>query len=164
MTDSTNQASLFGVTGKTVTVWADASCQRVRYPDTTAGYGCVIKTEDSDEIKEIQGQVQYDDRPTPPVAEYRAIINGIEWVRTEYSSVGVLQIYSDAETPVEQIDSSSDVGYPHLLKLQREAHRLLYEFDEWHIDWQDKTQSREIRRANKLGKKAMREAARGDRR
>jgi ribonuclease HI len=155
MTESTHQASLFKVTGNTVTIWADGSCQKVGCPDATASYGCVITNKDTGEREEIQGRVEYEDRPTPPVAEYKAIINGIEWVRSEYSSVGVLQVYSDAETPVKQIDGSYEVGYPHLLKLKREARRLVSEFDEWYIDWRSETQSEEIKRADELAKEAI---------
>jgi ribonuclease HI len=154
MTNPTHQTSLFEATGKTVTVWADGSCRRVRYPDATAGYGCVIKNSETDEVEEIQGQVEYDDRPSAPVAEYKAIINGVEWVCNEYSGVGVLQIYSDAETPVEQIKGKYDIGSPSLLKLKREAYRLLSRFDEWHINWQSEAQSPEIKRADELAKEA----------
>jgi len=150
MTNSTHQTSLFEVTGKTVTVWADESCQNVKYPDAIAGYGCLIKDGDSGELEEIQGQVEYDGRTTPLIAEYKAIINGIESVCKEYSSVGVLHIYSDGESTVEQIGGDYNIVSPALLKLKNKAHRLLSEFDEWHIDWQSKTESREIRRANAL--------------
>jgi len=150
MSESTQQTSLFEVTDKKVTIWADATCRKSDYPDATDGYGCVIKDEDSGEREEIQGEIEYEDHYTAPVAEYKAIINGIKCVCDEYSGVGVVQIYNDAKVPVEQIGGSSDTNESHLQNLKREAHRLLYEFDEWHIDWRHKTQSREIRRADEL--------------
>lgn len=150
MTDSTRQAPLFDVDGKTVTVWADGSYQDDREFDATAGYGCVIKDEDSGEAEKIQGQVESDNRLTPQVAEYKAILNGIERVCDEYSSVGILQIYSDAKIPVNQIDGEYDVSAQHLLRLQKEAHRLLSKFDEWHIDWRTEAQSSQICSADEL--------------
>lgn len=154
MSDSLQQTSLFKVTGKTVTVWADATCRKQDYADATDGYGCVIEDKESDVREEIQGEIEYDSHYTAPVAEYKAIINGIKYVCEEYSEVGVIQAYSDAEVPVEQIRGDSDTNKSHLDKLKREAHRLLSEFDEWHIDWQNKTQSCEIQQADELAEDA----------
>jgi ribonuclease HI len=153
MSEST-QAPLFEVTDKKVTIWADATCRKSDYPDATDGYGCVIKDEDSDESEEIQGEIEYEDHYTAPVAEYKAIINGIEYICDEYSGVGVLQIYSDAKVPVDQIDGSSNVNESHLQTLKREANRLLSSFDERHIDWQSKDQSPKIKWANELAEEA----------
>ncbi len=156
MSDSSQQTSLLPATGKTVTVWADATCKKSDNPDATDGYGCIIKDEDSGEKEEIQAQIEYEDHYTPPVAEYKAIINGVEWVCDEYSGVGVLQIYNDAQVPVDQIEGSSDTNESHLQNLKTEAYRLLSEFDEWHIDWQQKSQSRELRRADELAEDVTR--------
>lgn len=155
MTDS-QQASLVSVTGKTVTIWADSTCRKSNDPDATDGYGCVIKDEDYGEMEEIQGEIEYEDHCTAPVAEYKAIINGVKYVCDECSGVGVVQIYNDAQVPVGQIDGSSDTNESHLQNLKSEAHRLLSDFDEWHIDWRNKTQSREIRRADELAEDATR--------
>lgn len=156
MTDSTHQASLLETTGKKVTIWADATCRKFDHPDATDDYGCVIKDEDSGKREEIQGKIEYEDHYTAPVAKYKAIINGIGWVCDEYSGVGVIQVYNDTETPVEQIDGNYDVNNPHLQRLKKEAQRLLSEFEEWHTDWQSKTQSPEIQQANVLAKDATR--------
>jgi len=155
MTDS-QQSSLFEVTGKTVTVWADATCRKSNDPDATDSYGCVIKDEDSGEREEIQGVIEYEDHCTAPVAEYKAIISGVKRVCDEYSGVGIVQIYNDAEVPIEQIGGSSDTNESHLQNLKGEAHRLLSGFDEWHIDWQEKKHSRELRRADELAEEATR--------
>jgi ribonuclease HI len=156
MSDPSQQTSLFEVTGKTVTVWTDATGERQHKDNASDGYGCVVKCEGSDEWEEIQGEIEYDGHPTAHVAKYKAIINGVEYVRDEYSGVGFVQVYNDAEVPVEQIDGSSDTNEPHLQKLKREARRLLCDFDDWDIDWRGETQSREIRRANELAKDATR--------
>jgi ribonuclease HI len=156
MSDSSQQTSLFEVTGKTVIIWADATCRKQHCPDATDGYGCVIKDGDSGEKEEIQGEIEYEDHYTAPVAKYKAIINGIKCLCDEYSEVGVVQIYNDAEVPVEQIDGSSDTNESHLQNLKEKAHRLLSDFDEWHIDWQEKSQSRELQRADELAEDATR--------
>jgi ribonuclease HI len=156
MSDATKQDTLFEVTGKKVTVWTNATGKTQYNHDATDGYGCVIKDEGSGRREEIQGKIEYEDHYTAPVAKYKAIINGIGWVCNEYSGVGVIQVYNDTETPVEQIDGNHDVGCQHLQRLKEEAQRLLSEFDEWHIDWRGETQSREIRRADELAKDATR--------
>jgi ribonuclease HI len=159
MSDSTHQSTLFDPTGKTVTVWADASCPSNGEPDVTAGYGCVIKDEDSGEVEEIQGLVEYDDDLTEPAAEYKAIIAGTELVCNEYSEVGVFQVYNDVEAVVEQINDDYNVDSIQLQDLKKEAYRLLPEFDQWHVDWQSKEQSSELQRANELAKDAVRGSA-----
>jgi ribonuclease HI len=152
MSDSSQQTSLFEVTGKTVTIWTNATGKKQYNYDASDGYGCVIECEDSGEWEEIQGEIEYESHYTARVAKYKSIINGIKYVSEEYSGVGVLQIYNDDEVPVKQIGGDCDVGCSHLSRHKREARRLLSEFDEWHIDWRGETQSREIRRADELAK------------
>lgn len=155
MTDS-QQASLFEVPGKTVTVWADATCRKSSDPDATDGYGCVIKDEDSGEREEIQGAIEYEDHCTPPVAKYKSIISGVNSVYDEYSGVGVIQMYNDSQVVVGQIVGSSNTNELHLQKLKKEADLLLSNFDESHIDWRSKAQSDELRRAGELAEEATR--------
>lgn len=155
MTDS-QQASLFEVPGKTVTVWADATCRKSSDPDATDGYGCVIKDEDSGEREEIQGAIEYEDHCTPPVAKYKSIISGVNSVYDEYSGVGVIQMYNDSQVVVGQIVGSSSTNELHLQKLKKEADLLLSNFDESHIDWRSKAQSDELRRAGELAEEATR--------
>lgn len=155
MSDSTQQDTLFEPTGKKVTVWVNTSCDGSRDSDATDGYGCVSKDEDSGTINMTSGRISYKRHCTSQVTKYRAIIAGIEWVCNEYSSVGKLQVFSDGQTPVEQISGNNEVNHHHLQKLKREALRLLSEFDEWHVTWQAKTQSSEIRQATELAEEAV---------
>lgn len=155
MTDS-QQTSLVEVTGKTVTIWADATCRKSNDPNATDGYGCVIKDEESGEREEIQGVIEYEDHCTPQVAKYNSIISSVKRVCDEYSGVGVVQMYNDLQVVVGQIDGSSNTNKLHLKRLKREANLLLYNFDESHIDWRSKAQSDELRRAGELAEEATR--------
>lgn len=154
MSDETKQDTLSDVTGKTVTVWADATGQKQHHPDATDGYGCVINDEDSNTKNEIQGEIEYENHHTAPVAKYKTIINGIKYVYREYSGVDVIQIYSDDKVVVDQINGISDTNQSHLQGLKKEAHRLLFEFDEWHVDCQT-GKSSEIERAEELAEDSI---------
>ena len=154
MSDSLQQTSLLDVSGKTVTVWANSTGKKQHNDDASDGYGCVIENKDSDGWEETQGEIEYKNHHTSPVAKYKAIINGIKYVSEEYSGVGVIQIYSDAKIVVDQINASSDTNKSHLQELKKEAHRLLSKFDEWHIDWQDKGQSPKLQQADDLAEDA----------
>lgn len=155
MTDS-QQTSLVEVTGKTVTIWADATCRKSNDPNATDGYGCVIKDEESGEREEIQGVIEYEDHCTSQVAKYKSIIGGVNSVCDEYSGVGVVQMYNDSQVVVGQIGGSSNTNKLHLQRLKREANLLLFNFDESHIDWRSKAQSDELRRAGELAEEATR--------
>lgn len=155
MSDSIQQTFFFDVSGKTVTVWANATGRRQHNHDASDGYGCVIHDEGSDRWEEVQGEIEYENHHTAPVAKYKAIINGIKYVSKEYSGVSVIYVYTDAEVVVDQINSRSDVNKVHLQILEKKVTSLLPEFDEWHVGWQRKSKSHEIKRAKELAKDSI---------
>ena len=154
MSESTQQTSLFEASGRKITVWVDATCRKPDYSDATDAYGCIIKDSDSEEVKKAQGQINYEDECTPQVAEYKAIINGIEEVYDKYSSVGVLQVYTDAETPAKQVGGHYNVNHQHLQSLKRRVNTLRSNFDQCNIDWKNKTQSPKLQQADDLAEDA----------
>ncbi len=59
---------------------------------------------------------------TNNTAEYQAIINALKEV--ERFSLGHIQVYSDSNLAVQQINKKWKINYPHLSKMCREVYKL----------------------------------------
>ncbi len=93
-----------------------------------AGAGIVLYDADG---RELAGRCWYLGRCTNNVAEYRALILGLETARE--TGCGELRIFLDSELVVRQIQGSYRVRSADLKPLHARAMKLLAEFRRWSI-------------------------------
>ena len=67
--------------------------------------------------KILFSDVEYIDHATNNVAEYNAIINALNRIKENYS--GEVEVYSDSNLAIQQINGKWKINYPHLAKLQK---------------------------------------------
>ena len=67
--------------------------------------------------KILFSNVKYIDQATNNVAEYNAIINALNQIKENYS--GEVEVYSDSNLAIQQINGKWKINYPHLAKLQK---------------------------------------------
>jgi len=60
---------------------------------------------------------------TNNIAEYHAIINALRVAHKFHK--GHIQVFSDSNLAVQQINKKWKINYPHLLKLSNEVHKLV---------------------------------------
>lgn len=109
-----------------------------------AGIGCLILIDNKKiEISEYIGKT------TNNVAEYKAIIRGLE--ETLKEGVDTIEIYSDSELLVRQINGTYKVKNKNLIPLNQKVKELINKFKKYsliHINREDNSE------ADKLAKKA----------
>ena len=67
--------------------------------------------------KILFSDVEYIENATNNVAEYNAIINALDRIKENYS--GEVEVYSDSNLAIQQINGKWKINYPHLAKLQK---------------------------------------------
>lgn len=137
--------------------WADGSCRRNGQNEPIAGYGCVIKSENSDETKEIKGLITYNGQKTNHVAEYKAIYAAADFIQGEYSDNIEVIFYNDSEVTVNQINGGYNIYEDHLKTLRQELYHTLNEFKGWRIEQQSVGNCPQSDRADELAKAATKE-------
>jgi len=65
---------------------------------------------------------------TNNIAEYQAIINALKVA--ERFSRGHIQVYSDSNLAIQQINKKWKINYPHLAKLCREVYKLCKKYEQ----------------------------------
>ncbi|HCN18753.1 MAG TPA: hypothetical protein DIS73_00455 [Planctomycetia bacterium] len=93
-----------------------------------AGIGVVICDKEQNVLEEIS---EYIGETTNNVAEYRALISGLEGVRKYHPKE--LEMFSDSELLVKQINGQYKVRSPSILPLYKEAKRLAETLPKWKI-------------------------------
>ncbi|HWA78223.1 MAG TPA: ribonuclease HI family protein [Polyangiaceae bacterium] len=105
---------------KAAVLWTDGAARGNPGP---AGGGAVLKTPDGDLLDE---QSQYLGHTTNNVAEYRALLLGLE--RALSFGVQELEVRADSELLIRQLKGEYRVKNPGLQPLHAEAKRLLARF------------------------------------
>ena len=77
--------------------------------------------------KIIHDECDFIGTATNNTAEYRAIINALK-VAEEFSR-GHIQVYSDSNLAVQQINKKWKINYPHLSKMCREVYKLCEKYE-----------------------------------
>ncbi|MCQ4575137.1 MAG: ribonuclease HI family protein [Candidatus Brocadiales bacterium] len=95
-----------------------------------AGIGVVIRDGEHNVLDEIG---EYIGETTNNVAEYRALIRGLEWA-LEYHPVKV-DVFCDSELVVKQVNGQYKVRAPSILPLHREARKLIGKLPEWRLQY-----------------------------
>jgi ribonuclease HI len=91
-----------------------------------AAIGVVLTTADGEEVAEVAETIG---TATNNVAEYRALLRGIELAREHGASE--LEIYGDSELVVRQVRGEYKVKDAGLKPLHAEVHAALAEVDSW---------------------------------
>ncbi|MEE9200758.1 MAG: ribonuclease HI family protein [Candidatus Brocadiales bacterium] len=95
-----------------------------------AGIGVVIYDGEHNVLDEI---AEYIGEATNNVAEYRALIRGLERA-LEYPPVKV-EVFCDSELVVKQMNGQYKVKAPSILPLHREARKLIGRLPEWRLQY-----------------------------
>ncbi|MGE5508111.1 MAG: ribonuclease HI family protein [Chitinophagales bacterium] len=86
---------------------------------------------------------------TNNVAEYTALLRALE--KAQILSGGPVQVYSDSELMVRQLNGVYQVKHPGLLPLYNEARRLLAGFNRWSITHVPREKNKEADRLSNEG-------------
>jgi ribonuclease HI len=93
-----------------------------------AAIGVVVSNADGQVIDELAEPIG---RATNNVAEYRALLRGIEWARG--LGADELEIIGDSELVARQLSGAYKVKHPSMKPLHQEALAALRAFDRWSI-------------------------------
>ena len=116
-----------------------------------AGFGIHVATAEGTPVAELYG---YLGRATNNVAEYQALIHALRYALAR----GALrvQVFSDSELVVRQVEGSYRVKHPDMLPLHREATTLLGRFSRARLAHVRREQNRD---ADRLANRALDEKA-----
>jgi ribonuclease HI len=93
-----------------------------------AAIGVVVSNADGQVIDELAEPIGH---ATNNVAEYRALLRGIEWARG--LGADELEIVGDSELVARQLSGAYKVKHPSMKPLHQEALAALRAFDRWSI-------------------------------
>jgi ribonuclease HI len=116
-----------------------------------AGFGIHVSRPDGTPVAELYG---YLGRATNNVAEYQALLHALRYAFAQ--GVRRVEVRSDSELVVRQIDGTYRVKHPDMIPLHREARGLLARFDEARVVHVRREQNRE---ADRLANRALDERA-----
>ncbi len=77
--------------------------------------------------KILHENCEYIGKTTNNVAEYTAITNALKLAQ-EYSK-GEIELFSDSNLAIQQINGNWKINYPHLKKLNKEIHKLVGKYE-----------------------------------
>jgi ribonuclease HI len=116
-----------------------------------SGFGVHVTGEDGREVASLYG---YLGKATNNVAEYQALVHGLRFALGRGASA--VEVYSDSELLVRQIDGRYRVKNPGLQPLHREARGLLARFERARVVHVPRERNRE---ADALANRAVDERA-----
>jgi ribonuclease HI len=116
-----------------------------------AGFGVHVTDEDGDEVASLYG---YLGKATNNVAEYQALVHGLRFALAR--GAARVEVSSDSELLVRQIEGRYRVKNPGLLPLYREAKALLARFERARVVHVPRERNRE---ADALANRAVDERA-----
>jgi len=116
-----------------------------------AGFGVYVTAENGSEVASLYG---YLGKATNNVAEYQALLHGLRFALTRGASR--VEVFSDSELLVRQIEGRYRVKSPGLQPLHREAQGLLARFERSRVAHVPRERNRE---ADALANRAVDERA-----
>lgn len=132
------------------TLYFDGSCQP-RNPGGHATYGWVLLDADGDEVHSDCGHVCSGEGATNNVAEYAALLRGLEWAAgNKTARLQSLRLLGDSQLVVNTVAGKWRCKKPHLQRLLRQIQQLLFR-REWTIGWIPREENS---RADELSNKA----------
>ncbi|ERG97253.1 ribonuclease HI family protein [Haloquadratum walsbyi] len=122
--------------------------------DRKAGIGYIVSAGGT-EITEQSQLLGEGEQYTNNLAEYQAIIRGLEWIQNEYDSSGVsVNIHTDSELLVRQVRGECDTNASHLVEQRNTVQNLLSDFGESSVEHVSETEENLISRADTLATEA----------
>lgn len=103
-----------------------------------SGVGCVLKDRDG---KNLDTFSEYIGETTNNVAEYKAVINGLQMALNR--GIKRLVCVTDSNLVVEQISGKYKIKAPHLKILLRETLEIANKFDKIEFNWIPREQNQE---------------------
>jgi ribonuclease HI len=123
---------------RVVKLWFTGSCVNQGMDEAEGGYAFRIQTGDSRHFEDDEGSIENDDEETVTnnVAEYKALIRGLQTIRDEYADDDPLKVeaYGNANIVIGPIGGRWELDDERLRRLKRESQRLLNQFDRWQIE------------------------------
>lgn len=119
-----------------------------------AGFGVHVTAADGSEVAGLYG---YLGTATNNVAEYQALLHGLRFALAQ--GAGAIEVYSDSELLVRQLEGRYRVKNPGLLPLHREARGLLARFASARVQHVPRERNRE---ADALANRAVDEKSSGE--
>ena len=145
--------SLAGGIAVGVVVWADGLCEPVN-PGGIACYGWVAYR-DGCKLAEGWGVAAKGAEATNNVAEYRAVIEALEWLLAAGYKGEPVEVRSDSQLVIRQLTGEYAVRSERVRPLYRRARRLLGRFRDVRLRWVPREQNEE---ADGLSRRAYAEA------
>ena len=77
------------------------------------------------------------------VAEYSAILRGLEWLKEKNMQTAAIIIRGDSRLIINQLNKTFKVKAKRILELHARATKLLSEFNNVRLEWVDRSQNKE---------------------
>lgn len=121
-----------------------------------AGYWFAFDDENRDQEHEDSGCVEDRDM-TQFVVHYEALIHGLRTLKQEYSEEEKLklEILSEEQSLVNQINEDCDVNKDHLFEYRDEAWQLLNKFEDWSLEYKKSRECDKLENATDRAKQAV---------
>lgn len=138
-----------------ITVNCDGLCEPIN-PGGTACYGWVAY-QNGERIGEGCGVICSGPEATNNVAEYTAVIKALEWLLASQLENEKIEIRSDSQLCIYQLQGIYGVYSPRIKPLYKKARQLAGKFRDLHFRWVPREQNEE---ADELSRKAYRSTLR----
>lgn len=116
-----------------IRIFTDGLCKPVN-PGGTACYGYVVYR-GTERIKEGYGLAADGPEASNNVAEYRAIISALMWLIEYNYADNAIEVCSDSQLAIRQINGQYSVGAPRIIPLYNEVLNLKHLFRKIKFTW-----------------------------
>jgi ribonuclease HI len=143
------------------TVYFDGLCEP-KNPGGVATYGLVVK-HDGKTIHQDAGLAYakpWTNEASNNVAEYSAIIHGLEWLKKNNLQAAPILLRGDSRLIVNQLNRTFKVKAKRILELHAKATQLLSEFRNARLEWVDRSQNKEADLLSRVAYHRFRKSAR----
>ncbi len=138
------KASEAAPSDETIFLNFDGLCEP-KNPGGIATYGVVIR-KGKVSLLEDKGKAfaePWSEDASNNVAEYSALIKGLEWLKNHKQSNEHIVVRGDSRLVINQLQGKYKVKAPRLVELFKRAKELLEEFENLRIEWIDREQNKE---------------------
>jgi ribonuclease HI len=142
---------------KTVYLYFDGLCEP-KNPGGVATYGVAV-WKGSEMIFEESGLARakpWSNDASNNVAEYSAILRGLEWLLDHGYSNSKVVVRGDSRIVINQLNGTFKIKAPRLLELYHDAKALLTKFQNLKIEWVDRSRNSEADLLSRIAYKKYR--------
>jgi ribonuclease HI len=140
--------------GKTLYVYFDGLCEP-KNPGGVATYGLVIQKKGKTIFEDcgLAYAKPFSDDASNNVAEYSAVLRGLEWLEKNTDFAATIVIRGDSRLIVNQLRGEYKVKSPRLVELHHRAKKLLSKFSNLRIEWVDRSLNQEADQLSRIAYK-----------